>query len=230
MKLKIDLTQGNKNVYFISDFHFFHENVIRFDKRPFSNVHEMHNEIVKCWNETVTKNDIVIYLGDLSFAKKKDENNVLDIINKLNGEIHFVLGNHDRIQDIKKTNRFSTIQDYLELKLLHFDDDSKVIETMFCCMHYPIYAWNKSHFGSILVHGHCHMNFFNEDKKWISEMDTFSKFIPKEELEKYYTLIKQKNYYSRRVFDVGCMGLDYKPISYLDILKIGENRLFSNHH
>lgn len=193
MRLKIDLTQGNKNVYFISDFHFFHDNVIRFDKRPFSNVHEMHNEIVKCWNETVTKNDIVIYLGDLSFAKKKDENNVLDIINKLNGEIHFVLGNHDRIQDIKKTNRFSTIQDYLELKLLHFDDESKVIETMFCCMHYPIYAWNKSHFGSILVHGHCHGNLHHGESA------------------SFYT--------NRRAIDVGCMLNAYKPMSYKEVIK-----------
>lgn len=33
--------------YYISDLHLFHEAVLRFDDRPFSNLEEMHAEIVK---------------------------------------------------------------------------------------------------------------------------------------------------------------------------------------
>ena len=74
MRVNIDLTQGKikNNVFFTSDFHLFHKNVIRFDNRPFNDVEEMHHVIETSWNETVNKNDTVIYLGDLSFARRED--------------------------------------------------------------------------------------------------------------------------------------------------------------
>ena len=81
MKIKIDLSQDeSKNVFFTSDFHLFHKNVIKFDNRPFENVHEVHLMIEKRWNEVVTDNDIVIYLGDLSFAKSDEKKSVKDFV------------------------------------------------------------------------------------------------------------------------------------------------------
>ena len=192
MRLNIDLTQGKtKNIFFTSDFHLFHANVIKFDNRPFVDVHEMHKVIEERWNEVVGKDDIVIYLGDLSFAKKNDKSSVDGIMWSLNGTIHFVMGNHDDYREISKDKRYESVQDYLEVRIAHMVD-GKRIETLFCCMHYPIYSWNKSHRGSFHVHGHTHGNLHHGE---------------------------EANYYvNRRAIDVGCMLHDYRPISYLEII------------
>ncbi|MEK6882675.1 MAG: hypothetical protein AABY22_23840, partial [Nanoarchaeota archaeon] len=89
MRLNIDLTQGKeRKVFFTSDFHLFHVNVLKYDNRPFDNVHDMHVAIETRWNEVVGPNDIVIYLGDLSFARKEDKAYVEGMMHSLNGEIH----------------------------------------------------------------------------------------------------------------------------------------------
>ena len=49
--------------YFISDLHLFHENAIKYDHRPFDSIQEMHEEIMKNWNDRVTNGDIVYILG-----------------------------------------------------------------------------------------------------------------------------------------------------------------------
>ena len=44
--------------YYISDLHLFHENAIEFDHRPFTSLQEMHDTILKNWNERVTNGDM----------------------------------------------------------------------------------------------------------------------------------------------------------------------------
>jgi len=194
MRLNVNLTQPNdkKNVFFTSDFHLFHNNVLKFDNRPFTDVNEMHVVLEGGWNEVVKPNDIVIYLGDLSFARREDKPSVEAMLNRLNGTIHFVMGNHDKFEDINKMTRFQSVQDYLEVRIKHVLDYNEV-ETLFCCMHYPIYSWNKSHHGSYHVHGHCHGNLHHgEDANY---------------------------YWNRRAIDAGCMLHDYKPISYTQVIE-----------
>jgi calcineurin-like phosphoesterase family protein len=201
MRLNIDLTQGKKpiNVFFTSDFHLFHNNVLKYDNRPFNDVYEMHAVIEERWNETVGVDDVVIYLGDLTFARREDVSLVNEILERLNGTIHFVMGNHDKYEDIKKIPRFASVQDYLEVRIRHnVDSDIHIgakvrVETLFCVMHYPIYSWNKKHHGSYHLHGHCHGNLYQG-----AESD-------------FYT--------NRRVMDVGCMLHNYKPISYSEVIQ-----------
>jgi calcineurin-like phosphoesterase family protein len=194
MRLKIDLTQGKvkKNVFFTSDFHLFHHNVLKFDKRPFEDIHEMHKIIEERWNEVVGPDDIVIYLGDLSFARREDKAIAEGIVWGLNGTIHYIMGNHDDYEEIVGIKKFKTVDDYLDLKIIYNDENGKRIETQFCCMHYPIFSWNKAHHGSYMVHGHCHGNLHH------GEEASF--------------------YDNRRVIDAGCMLHDYKPISYLEVI------------
>lgn len=52
-------------VFFTSDLHFGHENVIKFDNRPFRSVEEMDAELISRWNNKVKKGDLVYVLGDL---------------------------------------------------------------------------------------------------------------------------------------------------------------------
>jgi calcineurin-like phosphoesterase family protein len=199
MRLDINLTQDKeeRNVFFTSDFHCYHNNVLKFDNRPFEDIHEMHLALEERWNEVVGPNDIVIYLGDLDFARGDDKPSVEGMMYRLNGTIHFVMGNHDKYADIKKIGKFETVNDYLEVRIKHMFPDSnsgvlKVTETLFCCMHYPIFEWNKKHHGSFHLHGHSHGNIYHGD---------------------------ESDYYEgRRVMDVGCMLHDYRPISYKDVM------------
>jgi calcineurin-like phosphoesterase family protein len=112
---------------------------------------------------------------------------------RLNGEIHFVMGNHDKYSEIIKMPKFKSVQDYLELRLTHYDETNTKIETLFCMMHYPIYSWNKNHHGSYHLHGHCHGNLHHGEQSGF--------------------------YINRRVMDVGCMLNDYRPISYSEVIQ-----------
>ena len=64
--------------YYISDLHFFHDKLNReMDNRGFENVEEMHKYILQKWNARVNKRDEVIILGDLSYGKAEETNEIL---------------------------------------------------------------------------------------------------------------------------------------------------------
>ena len=63
MNYKFD---GDK-VFFTSDTHFYHANIINFCKRPFANVETMNEALIENWNAVVGANDIVFHLGDFCF-------------------------------------------------------------------------------------------------------------------------------------------------------------------
>lgn len=150
MRLKID----NQNVWFASDYHFCHSNIIKYDNRPFANVQEMDHTLIENWNELVDVNDTVIYMGDLCFDRSGGA--AKSIVDQLNGKIHFVLGNHDKEKDIRKLGRFETVSDYINLSILDEENPRKYQGIMI--MHYPILSWDKSHHGEWHLHGHCHQS------------------------------------------------------------------------
>ena len=82
--------RASVNVWITSDAHFNHTKILTYCNRPFANVDEMNDTIVKNWNETIAKEDLVYFLGDLCFGDQ-------DVwLNKLNGRIQWIRGNHDR--------------------------------------------------------------------------------------------------------------------------------------
>lgn len=81
-----------EEVWFTSDTHFYHANILRYCNRPFSDVTEMNEELIRRWNETVPASGIVFHLGDVCFGGSKEWNEVL---HRLNGKIYLILGNHD---------------------------------------------------------------------------------------------------------------------------------------
>jgi calcineurin-like phosphoesterase family protein len=154
MLFKLNKKNIKGRIFFASDEHFYHKNVINHDQRPFLNeqgepdVELMNAELIFRWNSVVTNHDIVFYLGDLAFCNQSKMKEVAD---SLNGEIHFIMGNHDNIKHIENTNRFKTVNYYAELWLRDGDEHHHFIMS-----HYPIYSWNRKHHNSIMVHGHCH--------------------------------------------------------------------------
>lgn len=192
MKIKIDVSDG-KNVWFISDFHLYHKNVIKYDNRPFvdenggPDLEAMHQAILDGWNKVVKPKDVVFYLGDLCFNKFELAK---EFVKQLNGEIHFVMGNHDEYKDIVKIGRFKTVSDLVDLNII---GDKKNKNMHFILMHYPIYSWNRKHHGTTHLHGHCHGNLHHGESA--------------------------DYYIGKKVMDVGCNLIDYTPISYLEIIE-----------
>ena len=71
-----------KNFY-ISDYHFGHSNIIKFDKRPFYSVDEMDRKMIENWNNVVGQDDTVYILGDFCWDT---EDRWIEILNQLNGK------------------------------------------------------------------------------------------------------------------------------------------------
>ena len=199
MKLKLD-TSSNTNIFVTSDSHYFHNACIKqeFDNRPFKkedgspDVELMNETLIENWNSVVKKNDIVFFLGDFAMCNWKDAK---IIAHRLNGRIHFVLGNHDVEKDIKKLDRFETISDYIELSLTEGDEKHHIM--MF---HYPALSWNRKKYGSYFFHGHRHHNHHEDN----SFMDNF--------------------YKENKTLDVGVNGHGYFPLNIKEAISIINNR------
>jgi calcineurin-like phosphoesterase family protein len=144
-------------IFYISDTHFGHKNIIRYDNRPFSSAEEMDKALIDNWNNVVTEDDTVYILGDISWHQEFETKNIL---NQLNGHKILVKGNHDQVVN-KIPYYFDKIASYLEIK----DNGRKVILS-----HYPIMFWNNQFHDSIHLYGHVHNSHqWNMMESWIKE-------------------------------------------------------------
>lgn len=85
-------------IWFVSDPHFNHENMLKFTNydgtkvRDFENVQVMNETMVERWNSRVRPDDVVYCNGDVFFGP---EQNAFPWLMRLNGRKELVLGNHD---------------------------------------------------------------------------------------------------------------------------------------
>lgn len=79
-------------IYFTSDWHIGHENVLRYDQRPFDDLDEMHKTLVNNFNQYVPKHGITYFLGDMGLCS---HGLLKSIVDQLNGTKVLILGNHD---------------------------------------------------------------------------------------------------------------------------------------
>ncbi|MDD4300458.1 MAG: 2'-5' RNA ligase family protein [Methanomicrobium sp.] len=126
-----------KKTFLIGDLHLGHKNIINYCSRPFlmSDVWEMNNILINNWNNCIKDNDNVLFLGDLCLGSYDE---VKNYALKLNGNITFIKGNHDKYlysaQNAKKINYNG--REYLLL-------------------HYPKEAVD---YNGWVIHGHTHNN------------------------------------------------------------------------
>ena len=138
-------------IYYTSDLHLGHENIIGLCARPFSCVEEMDETLIANWNDKVTNGDAVYILGDLIWEKSDP----ISYLSRLKGKKHLILGNHDRwIAREGAAAFFESVSKYAELSL----DEHPVT-----LCHYPMLEWKNSRkIGSsrlgYLIHGHIHVN------------------------------------------------------------------------
>ena len=82
-----------RGIYFTSDWHVGHANVIKYDKRPFKDVEHMHRVLINNYNAIVGEGDVCYFVGDMGLCKFDTLKN---IVSQLNGTKILILGNHDR--------------------------------------------------------------------------------------------------------------------------------------
>jgi calcineurin-like phosphoesterase family protein len=145
-------------IYFISDTHLGHNNIIKYCNRPFKDVHEMNKTILDNINEVVGYDDTLYVLGDFCFRGKKP----LDYRVRINcRDVHLIFGNHD-----KRTDYYL---DEITTDMNGFSSLYDVKEIIYCnqkiyLSHYPHRSWPASHKGSYMLYGHVHSRLNDEDK------------------------------------------------------------------
>lgn len=91
------------NIWITSDWHFNHNKEFIFQPRGYSNVNEMNEDIILKHNKIVSPEDDVYCLGDCCLGGSDvimSEKNK-HLIERLNGKIHLVRGNHCTEKRIK---------------------------------------------------------------------------------------------------------------------------------
>jgi calcineurin-like phosphoesterase family protein len=131
------------DIFFTADTHFGHRNIITYANRPFASVEDMDEALVERWNERVRPDDRVYFLGDFSLRRGPVTGEILE---RLNGEIHVVWGNHDRPAYAIR-ERFASFHDYLQVR---------VGGQLIVCFHYAMRIWNQAHRGAWHLYGHSH--------------------------------------------------------------------------
>ena len=150
MKYEIE-TYGKKNLFFTSDTNFFHGRIIELCNRPFHSVEEMNEALITNWNRVVPRDGVVFHLGDFAFGGPDEWNSILD---RLNGKIHLILGNHDmRMARTEIMERFSevTLQ-----KIISVDGRKILLD------HYPFLCYSGENRGEWQLFGHVHSSEHND--------------------------------------------------------------------
>jgi len=133
-------------VFFTSDHHFSHTNIIKYCDRPFINSFEMDQKLISNWNSVVQKGDIVYHLGDFMFWRKTDYD-ADHYLSNLNGNKILITGNHDRESTINAKG-------WKEVhRTIH---ETKINDQFIVMCHYSMQTWNGSHHNSWHLFGHSH--------------------------------------------------------------------------
>lgn len=180
--------------FFTSDLHFGHENVLKFDERPFQSVAEMDEELIKRWNNKVDKGDIVYVLGD--FIWKSESNEAVKIIKSLNGQIILIKGNHDRfLHNAAAKKALAGLKDYDDICVTLADGTPKRV----ILSHYFIPFYNGHRHNAIHLHGHSH-----NTEEHIMELGIIQAI--------------NASGYNLQIYNVGCMHWNYEPVTLDEVL------------
>lgn len=142
-------------IFFLSDTHFSHTNILSFVRddgtpvRPeFSTVEEMDEYMIEQWNSYIRPEDRVYHLGDVAMNTPT----ISRVMPRLNGNKRLCLGNHD--PDVL------ALRTYFKKIVLWriFKDEG------FVCSHIPLMPGQFRHKVVLNVHGHIHQNLIDDPR------------------------------------------------------------------
>lgn len=163
-------------IWFTSDTHFYHKQIIEFCNRPVPGIWEknplspgeplytteqqtamMNDWLIANWRAKVKPTDEIYHLGDFFFCGQQA---AAAILKQLPGRKHWIKGNHDYKLTKQLSQFFESIQNYkfIHVPLKYEDDDGKLQQynQPIALFHFPIMSWDGMAHGSWHLHGHCH--------------------------------------------------------------------------
>ena len=192
----LQFNTGKNNIFFTSDTHFNHANIIKYAQRPYSDAEEMNEDLIKRWNSVVGKNDIVFHLGDFMFG---NINRFWEFRSRLNGKIYLIHGNHDYklMQEGNIEEGFELITSQLNICV----DGQKIYLN-----HFPLLTFDGIYKEkpSWELFGHVHSN---KNHPYTSpDMPRLNYLLPTQ-------------------YDVGVDNNNYTPVSFNQVKEIIDTRL-----
>lgn len=138
-------------LFFTSDTHFGHANIIKYCQRPYTSVEDMDDALIRNWNAAVGPSDTVCHLGDFAMGRGVTEEYLYSIRRKLNGLIVLLQGNHD-------VGRWDALRrSFLpEDRMISGVSEMKEGGELLVLFHYPMRSWPKKEHGSWHLFGHTH--------------------------------------------------------------------------
>jgi calcineurin-like phosphoesterase family protein len=176
-------------IWFTSDEHYGHARIIEYCNRPFRDVDQMTEELIKRHNLLVKEEDLVIHVGDFTFKQAL----MPAILERLKGRHALVAGNHDGCHRCHNNYEKATHK-YLDAGFVSVAQ-STVVEN-FLVAHLP-YVGDYSRYGQFrpkdeglwLLHGHVHEAWKVRDRMVNVGVDQWS-YAPVS-LEELKTLVKE---------------------------------------
>lgn len=193
---------------YISDLHFGHRNIIRYDNRPWLDPDEMEEGLIDRWNSVVAKEDLTYVLGDFCWSQSYED--WVRLLTRLRGQVFFIKGNHDRTKILKELDRKGHIAGWSQQEIAKDSGRNVVLN------HSPMPFFVNMHHGNTYhLYGHVHISFDYQVIKHV-----------RRQIEDLYQ-------HEVRMYNVGCMirGMDYTPRTLDEIIQIDkENRAFEEGH
>ena len=207
--LRFDSTKTK--IWFTSDTHFMHYKIIEYCDRPYKDEYEMTEALINNWNSVVGPDDIVFHLGDFAWGGSKIWNSILD---RLNGHIYLILGNHD-MKNIKEgyINRFESVVFQMFIYI-----DGKAVYLN----HYPFLCYGGAYREGKEIYqlfGHVHSK---PDSYHIENIDDpeVQNILGKD--------IPRLQYLMPTQYDVGVDNNGYRPVSWEEVKEKIEKQINSS--
>lgn len=134
------------DIFFTSDTHYSHANIIRYAKRPFKDVNQMNEALIQRWNAVVRPGDLVYHLGDFALGRAEQ---AIAIARRLAGNKYWVFGNHDKAlrKNVEFLAQWVWARDLTQIEVAG--------QKVTLC-HYAMRTWNQAHRGAWQLFGHSH--------------------------------------------------------------------------
>lgn len=196
-------------IRYLSDLHFSHHNVLRYDNRPWQNAEDMNLAMIKLWNETVNDNDMVYILGDVVWSNKYED--WIKFFSQMKGFKYIVKGNHDKTEILDRLKKEGYISGWSHQEIVH-DHGANGKDRYVILNHSPMpFFVNMHHANTYHLYGHTHISWDYQVIKHV-----------RKQIEELYQ-------HEVRMYNVGCMirGMDYAPRTLDEIIEIDRtNREF----
>jgi len=162
-------------IYFSSDGHHGHANIIKFCSRPYKDVNEMNELLIHNWNSVVRPDDEVYYLGDFSLTRGVVERTAPRLL----GKKYLIPGNHDHCHPAHKKGRknlpeqvkFYENHGFTVLPIHYHMDIPEIGQVNLCHMPYKgdytderYTEYRMENDGNWLLCGHVHEKWFHKER------------------------------------------------------------------